>query len=246
MAGLHILYRGTAAIVRTTDIRQLARSLLAEISSGDLAERQDAIYLSAGAIVGAGSAAVVPSFFISQLARLRRRAQVAGVTLPGTTTVALDPASLSLVRTTAIVSDEELTGALAALPDGSEPDARAIIAEPTRVGAILSLGPSEVPALQPFSRSLALYRWGGRVLNLRALGGGAIEPLGRLFLETPSLSVTWHDPRGWLEPLGVLLDDPAADPAGDPAAGSADGHGRTRGALLEIRARADEEASGHP
>lgn len=228
--GLHILYRGTAAVVRTRDIRTLARSLLADLPASGLAHRNDAIYLSAGAIAGDGAAAIVPGYFLTRLARLRRRAQMARVLLPGTITVALDRSGNRLVPVPGLAIPSGAFDRLVSMDDDADPrDERAFIDRPVPVGAVLTLGPSEISGLSPIARSLALYRWGARIVNLSAVGGSALESLGRLVAEVPTLQVGWQDPVGWLGPLGELL----ADPRG--RARSAVERG-TRSAVWEIRA----------
>lgn len=230
--GLHILYRGTAAVVRTRDLRTLGRALLAELGAAGLAQRDDAIYLAAGAIMTPHAAAIVPSYFLSRLARLRRRAEMAGVLLPGTMTVALDGAGSRLLPMPALETPPGLLDRLAG-PDDA-PDERAFVDRPVRVGAVLSLGPSAVGGLSPASRSLALYRWGARVVNLGVLGGPAVESLGRLVTEVPCLQVGWQDPVTWLGPLGELLSDAGttheaeSDDAGRAYASRGSGNTRVR------------------
>jgi hypothetical protein len=205
--GLHILYAGTAAVVRTRDLRTLARSLLAELGTTALAHRDDAIYLSAGTITAGGAAAILPSFFLSRLARLRRRAEMAGVLLPGTMMVALDLSGNRLLPVSSLDMDPDALDRLASLGGDDTRDERAFIDEPVPVAAVLSLGPSEIRGLSPMSRSRALYRWGSRVVNLRVLGGPALESVGRLMDEVPCLQVGWEDPVDWFAPLADLLRD---------------------------------------
>jgi hypothetical protein len=213
---LHILYRGTAAIVRTTDLQTIARALFGELSSAGLSERDDAIYLAAGALVGGSSAALVPGYFVARLARLRRRAEVSGLLLPGTTSVALD---LESGRLLPLPELEVAPDALSQLTNGRashQPDPRAFIDHPVELGAMLSLGPSAAPGLQPMPRALALYRWSAKILNLATLEGRAVESLGRFIEDLPCLQVGWQDPANWLGALGDELA-PGADriPSGD-------------------------------
>jgi hypothetical protein len=201
--GLHILYRGTAAVVRTRDLRTLGRALLSDLGAAGFAERRDAIYLAGGAIMTPHAAAIVPSYFISRLARLRRRAEMAGVVLPGTMTVALDHKASRLLPLPSLETPPNVLDRLVG-PDDA-PDARAFVDQPVRVGALLSLGPSAVGGLSSASRSIALYRWGTRVVNLGVLGGPAVESLAQLVTQVPCLQVGWQDPVSWLGPLGELL-----------------------------------------
>jgi hypothetical protein len=202
---LHILYRGTAAIVRTTDLQTIARALFGELSAASLSEREDAIYLSAGALVGGASAALVPGYFVARLARLRRRAEISGLLLPGTTSVALDLESRRLLPLPEL---EVPPDALSRLADGRashQPDHRSFIDQPVELGAMLSLGPSAAPGLQPIARALTLYRWSAKVLNLAKLGGPAVEGLGRALEDLPCFQVGWQDPANWLGALGHEL-----------------------------------------
>jgi len=202
---LHILYRGTAAIVRTTDLQTLARALFGELSSASLSERDDAIYLSAGALVGRDSAAIVPGYFVARLARLRRRAEISGLLLPGTTSVALDLASGRLLPLPELEVPPDALSQLTNARASHQPDQRAFIDHPVELGAILSLGPSAAPGLQPMPRALALYRWSSKVINLAKLEGRAVEGLGRFIEDLPCLQVGWQDPASWLGALGDEL-----------------------------------------
>jgi hypothetical protein len=202
---LHILYRGTAAIVRTTDLQTLARALFGELGSAGLSERDDAIYLAAGALVGRSSAAVVPGYFVARLARLRRRAEISGLLLPGTTSVALDLGSGRLLPLPELDVTPDALSQLTNAHASHQPDRRAFIDHPVELGAILSLGPSAAPGLQPMPRALALYRWSSKVLNLATLEGRAVEGLGRFIEDLPCLQVGWQDPANWLGPLGDEL-----------------------------------------
>jgi hypothetical protein len=228
--GLHILYRGTAAVVRTRDLRTLGRALLANLGAAGLSDRKDAIYLSAGAIAGSGAAAIVPSYFLSRLARLRRRAEMAGVALPGTMAVALDASSNRLLPLPSLETPPGMLDRLAGVDEAL--DERAFVDRPMPIGAVLSLGPSEIPGLSPAPRGVALYRWGTRVMNLDVLGGSAVESLGRLISEVPCLHVGWQDPVTWLGPLGEVLahaaKDPAAQSEGPVGAYASRGSGNTR------------------
>ncbi len=226
---LHILYRGTAAIVRTTDLQTLTRCLLAELGSVGLHERDDAIFLSAGAlVVGGGSAALVPGYFVARLARLRRRAELSGVLLPGTAVSALDLASGRLVPLPAL---DVARGAFIELANGRvshQPDPRALIERPVELGAVLSLGPSAAPGLQPIPKALGLYRWSAKVLNLGQLRGRAVEALGRVLEDVPSLEVGWEDPATWLGDLGELLAAPSDRSAPEDVDYAPRGSGNTR------------------
>lgn len=220
---LHILYRGTAAIVRTRDLVTLSRALFLEMGAAGLADRDDAIYLAAGSIASIthDTSALVPGYFVARLARLRRRAELAGLLLPGSTTAALDLEAGRLIPLPGLEIRPGSFDLLPSDPAAGERDDRAFIEKPTKLGAILSLGPSEAPGLTPMPKSLALYRWSAKILNLDVLGGAAVEALGRLVGETPCHMVGWQDPAAWLNVLG------------DTIAGTDDGWGR--GALYAPR-----------
>jgi hypothetical protein len=200
---LHILYRGTAAIVRTRDLRTLSRALFSELGSAGLAERDDAIYLAAGAIASSmhDASALVPGYFVARLARLRRRAELAGLLLPGSTTTALDLEGRRLVPLPRLEIRRDAFELLPRDPQDGERDDRAFIDRPVKLGALLSLGPSEASGLSPMPKGLALYRWSAKVLNLGVLGGAAVETLGRLVHEVPCHQVGWRDPATWLSVL---------------------------------------------
>jgi hypothetical protein len=226
---LHILYRGTAAIVRTTDIHTLCRALFCELGASALAERDDAIYLAAGALVGRDGAALVPGYFVSRLARLRRRAELSGLLLPGSTAVALDLDGRHVLPLPELEVHPDALPQLAATGLSSQRDERGFIDRPIELGAMLSLGPSEVPGLQPAAAALSLYRWSAKVINLATLGGRAVETLGRVMGEVPSLQVGWQDPATWLGALGDSLASTSGGSSRVDGTYAARGSGNTRG-----------------
>jgi hypothetical protein len=147
----------------------------------------------------------VPGYFVARLARLRRRAEISGLLLPGTTSVALDLSSGRLLPLPELDVLPDAISELTSARASHQPDQRAFIDQPVELGAMLSLGPSAAPGLQPMPRALALYRWSAKVLNLARLEGRAIEGLGRYMEDLPCLQVGWQDPANWLGPLGDEL-----------------------------------------
>lgn len=174
----HVLYRGIVPLVRTLDLATLARSFLEEIESLTFRGRRDAVYLGASVIAGPTSEALIPATYTPSLGTQSRRCEQAGLTLPGSLWVAIDPDTGEAVpvRSELGIRDdavERLTG----MP----PTDRYFVDRPLRLSTLCLIHDSPTNALEPVSRSLMLYRLAGVSENLPALGGRrTLEGLGRL------------------------------------------------------------------
>jgi hypothetical protein len=185
----HVLYRGIAPILRTRDLGTLARAFLEDAESHAFAGRRDAVYLEASLLAGPGGIALIPAAFTPGLGGLNRRAERLGVTLPGTTWVALDPASGRAVpvRTALGVPEDAVTRLIA--PLAPRPD-RFFVDEPTRVGTVCLVHDDPQAAVLDISRSTVLYRLAAVSRNLTRLGArGTLEALGSLAAGASCLAI---------------------------------------------------------
>lgn len=175
----HMLYRGIVPLVRTTDLGTLARSFIEEIESLTFRRRSDAIYLGASVISGPTREALIPASYTPSLGTQSRRSEQAGLTLPGSLWVAIDPETGEAVPVRSELGIRE--DAVERLTGGTPSADRFFIDRPRRLDTLCLIHNSPTNALEPVSRSLMLYRLAGVTENLPALGGRrTLEGLGRL------------------------------------------------------------------
>jgi hypothetical protein len=176
----HIFYRGNQRNLRTLDIKTLARGLFDELESRMLPEREDAIYLQAPALAGNGKIAVVPDFYRFTLERMGRRLDRAGVRLPTSRQVAVDPETGQLVP---IAPRLEIPGdAIDRLGEmfgtnGAAPMAR--IEQPSFADLVFVPGPEE-EHMQQISRGKAVYGLASFAMNFPKLGARTLEGIAQL------------------------------------------------------------------
>jgi hypothetical protein len=88
----HILYKGTIAIAKTTDVRSLVHTLRSDLESYLFDDRNDAIFADMNVVSLGGINALIPGTIVPFLGALGRRRLVrTGLSLPAETFVALQP-----------------------------------------------------------------------------------------------------------------------------------------------------------
>jgi hypothetical protein len=209
----HILYRGTWDVVRTLDVRTVAKAFLTEMASILQPVRDDALYIEAGVASASGVNVLVPHVMVPGLARAVRRVQRAGVVPPGTMVVAVD------LRTGALISTEPSLGfpedrwdrLSEAFPaNGSDP--RVFIEDELEVDAVLIWGGSGEPGLFHASKAETLTSLASTGRNLPLVGGTGIEALGRLVDRARCYAASWVTTNDMIDSLvrigGTWLHDP--------------------------------------
>ena len=178
----HILYGGTAKLIRTLHLPSLAATLLSELESMTYPERDDAIYAGLVPIWTKGAAAVAPADLIPYLGSLGRRVLRAGVSLPAVRAVAIDSNSGRLIPVpkTLEVPDNSIERLKELMPANGR-SGRSDFDEPLSPAVVLTgyFGSSEL-TLQPLSRAQAVHALTPSVLNLERIGGAALHGLARL------------------------------------------------------------------
>jgi hypothetical protein len=175
---LSILYWGIRPVVRTLDVRELARMLLLQLERFLLPERDDAIYVSASLIPGEDANVLMPSQVTDYLHRkMRRRAERANVPLPLAPFVAVDP---STGRVLPFQPKLRLpVEALEALPGEGDGQYGEPVTE-TQVDVLWTIGSRTEVVLEPMTRGTSLRNLAGILVNLPRVGRSGLEGLGRL------------------------------------------------------------------
>src|SRR6266516_2645630 len=86
----YILYRDSTVLVRTFDIVELVRGLLADLDSLTYTHRRDALHLRATFLALPGIDALFPEELFGKFEEIRRRLRALGLTLPASRFVAVD------------------------------------------------------------------------------------------------------------------------------------------------------------
>ena len=175
-----ILYKGSAAILRTLDPVTLGRGLLAELEGLGFHQREDALYMIASIVDVNGVPALVPSQIVPGLARLGRRAAKLGVGIPGEQTVCIDVETASVVpiRKSLEVPTDALERLAVACPWQGR-DGLRFVQGPEVVKAILVPARDPETEWQQSRKGYTLANLAGWTLNLEKVGGRGLEALGR-------------------------------------------------------------------
>jgi hypothetical protein len=203
----NILYKQTSALVRTMDLSTLARALVAEMESLSYRERGDAIYTELGMLTTNGTRALVPGRFTSFLGRLgHRQIQRAGVTLPGSMYVAVDPESGRAVPAPPHLKiPEDAFERLAEIGPTNGSSDRVFVDEPLPVDVVFWVdNMSQVP-FHPVSRGFVLSRLWTWTVNAGVIGKTAVEGLTRLVEPTRCYGLQISDSRAMLENIVTAI-----------------------------------------
>jgi len=198
----HILYKGTIAIAKTTDVRSLVHTFRSDLESYLFDDRNDAIFADMNVVSLGGINALIPGTIVPFIGTLGRRRLVrTGLSLPAETCVALEPGTPLVVpiRPGVELSDGWLEQLAAAVPvDGSDP--RAVVEGPTAIHVIVSIGWGDEPVAS-VSKGLALYRLASHIANLELLGGEAVANLLPLVEQARCFEVAAAKPAAMLDAL---------------------------------------------
>jgi hypothetical protein len=197
----HILYRRTAAVVRTLEVATLARAFLTEIERLRLPFRDDAVQLDGAVALVRDVPVLMPGYLVSSLSALGRRAEREGITLPGHTTVQIDDVGRVVPREGVLdVPGDALHRLGEQFPVSAAGD-RFMITEPVRPEVILELALEPGVGLRQVSRGATLHRLGTMTMNLPLLGGKSLPPLRPLVARARCYETTFMGERRFLDVL---------------------------------------------
>lgn len=195
---LQILYEGTADIVRTMDVRAVARSFLHELEAITFPTRDDAMYLEGSIMQGERGYVLIPWMMVPPIntaARQIRRS--VDLVLPATVSVALDHETghLRPITRTLDIPGDALDALDGFVPVGADEDVRSTVSEDTPIERVVVLGGDRwEPVLRPVSgRAAALFTLARSVRNLAALKGRGLDALGRVVAQTEVVETRWTD-----------------------------------------------------
>jgi hypothetical protein len=209
---MHILYSGTLDVVRSTDLRAVARAFLAEVESVTFPLRDDAVYLEASVIANTDRTILIPSLMVPLINTAARRFPASmGIRLPGLVSVALDPESGRLVpvkRTLAIDPD-----AIGTIPDVFPVDGhddRVFVDREMPIDRVVVFPQVWDPGVRAASRGTALFGLSRQIRNIRMIGGQGVTTLGRVLAAADVLEVQWGSSRQFVEMVIEIVEREAA------------------------------------
>ena len=202
-ADFHVLYRGTAPVVRTRRVGRLVEGLLAHLSSFVEAGDPTSLELDVVALVTDGVALLAPSDLRHVLPSIERRLNAKGLRVVDRPWARIDPTTCELVvAAPQLVVDREPLHGLAGAGRERQQD------EPVPPGRYpvrgWAFGAGTRPQ-GPISRALAVTLAGSALLNLASLGEqDALDGLVRVMSGLQPVAV-WSDrPEKLVAPLSAL------------------------------------------
>ncbi|HEU0303126.1 MAG TPA: hypothetical protein VFR32_00960 [Gaiellaceae bacterium] len=202
----HILYEESRALVRTLDLRTLGEVLVGQFEHVAAAERSDLVFLDEALVRLGDVYALVPPIIPPYLANLSRRViDRTGLKLPGTTYVALDPASGAIVPAGLTLDlPTDAPEALAALAPTKRREELARVTEPVRPDLVSFIGLAEERVTR-YSPARAAQILATRILNIDQVGGAGVEAVATLVRGTPCYETRSAQVEETLEILVELL-----------------------------------------
>lgn len=218
MKAFHVLYVGYAATVKTLRPSTIAAALVAELEGVAGRERDDAIHLVATAVRSGGRVGLVPGNHLARLGVHGSAARRAGVMLPVTVHVAVDPASgLVVPARGALDIPRDAPVRLETGGSAETPPDRYVIEAPAAVDVVCTSEPG--PDGREPSQAWALYRLASVAVNAPLLGRRILSGLLELVRAAPARSVPLDRPAQ--EVLRGLAGAVAGEPGSRHAVGRA-------------------------
>jgi hypothetical protein len=234
--GYNILYVGTMDVVRTLDLRFLARCLFREIDTLGCAGRKDAVFIRTGVLEAAGRVALFPSFLVPMLCAARRRAEKRGIKAPGGSVAALDPITGELtspVPSIDVPADaiESLERYVPGAIDGARDHFPIEDGERRQVDVVIGLKADQTTLADEKPRSETALELAMAARNMHVLGGSGFRAIGEAVRNARSIALNWSSTDEMLEALTLAMRPTTAG---------------TDSAVAEIRPEVDEPRKTRP
>jgi hypothetical protein len=212
---LHVLYRDSTVLVRTTDATELVAVLAGDLAALNYWRRRDAVYVQAAVVSAGGVEALFPEEFIGLLETVRRRVSSGGVPLPVSRHVAVDLDTAEVGSPSELLEIADHAVAELACEVGSEPMAwpRVTTAAGTTPDLVCVKASGESERAQPVSRGSALYALASNALNLAEVRGAGLDALRRLVERAACWALPAVSAQGVADGVSGLLRTVAADRA---------------------------------
>lgn len=193
----YILYRDSTVLMRTFDVVELVRALLADLDSFNYGHRRDAVYVEATFLALDGIDALFPEELFGTFDEIRRRIHRLGLSLPSTRFVAVALETGEVIPSPSpLQADDAALEALTQLIP-SEPTAwpRVRLDRRTTVDLVCTMGSPGTEPVRPVSRGFALYVLASGAANLHEVGGAGLEALRRLVQQAACWEISPQRPQ---------------------------------------------------
>jgi hypothetical protein len=212
---LHVLYRDSTVLVRTTDANELVAVLAGDLAALTYWRRRDAVYVQAAVVSAGGVDALFPEEFIGLLETARRRIRSGGIPLPVSRHVAVDLDTAEVGLPSRPLEIAEHAVAELACEVGSEPMAWPRVATLQRAtpDLVCVKGSGDSERAQPVSRGSALYALASNAVNLDEVRGAGLEALRRLVERAACWALPALSAQRVADGVSDLLQTVAADRA---------------------------------
>lgn len=204
----YILYRESTDLIRTFHPAALARRLVAELDVLALRTSDLAPILDACIVRRNGVSALVPADILPYIRQLGRRKVDPELSLPKEPVVGVEPSSGHFFR-----PPRQLDVSDAALDDLARRLGEDVAAEgvtdslPESVDLICAFHyDPDYPPILPLTRALAVHHLAQEMVNLRAIGGRALEPLAKLVEGKPCYLLQEKTPEEAFQLLKSAMD----------------------------------------
>lgn len=203
----NILYKQTNALVRTMDLGTLARALVFEMESLNFRQRDDAIFAEVGMLRTNGTRALVPGRMTSFLGRNGHRAvERAGVTLPGSMYLTIDPKTGRAVPAEPHLKiPEDAFDRLSEIAPTNGSADRVFVEEPSPVDVVFWIDNASPVPFHSVSRGFVLSRLWTWTLNAGVIGKSALEGLTKLVEPTQCYSLEISDSKKMLDNIVAAI-----------------------------------------
>lgn len=201
----NVLYREEVPLTKTFDLEALGRTLISELDSYTLQERDDAVHLEAMVVASNGVTALVPSPIVPHVRALGTKVD-RELSVRPETTVAVDASSGRIVPSrTALRLPENALARFAAI--GREGELRTPSIRRSIDVFCTYVFPADEP-IEPISRGQAVYSLASMTKNLDQLGQAALEGLSSLVEQARCYRLRDSSAREALGSLKQVLAEP--------------------------------------
>jgi hypothetical protein len=204
----HLLFRESATVLKTFDLSELGRALVANLETHSLSLRDDGIYVVCSPVTKHGTTALAPSDLVSYTATAGRRlTERYGLGLPESFAVAVDSTGMlrAVPRTLDLPADAfERLAEIA--PTRTTPRTPAEVPGSLDLVLFGNFWPNGGEPVRPLSRGLALYHLASLTKNLDVLRTEALLGLARLLEGVRCYEIRQGPAAEVLERLSEVLE----------------------------------------
>jgi hypothetical protein len=208
----HVLYREATTVLKTFDLEELGRALVADLETHTLSQRGDAIYVLCSPVAKRGVTALAPSRLVSYVATAGKRlTERHGLGMPEAFAVSVDAqGTLGAIPRTLDVPDEAFTRLAEVASSRTSPRPAAHVPAAVDLVLVGNYWPTGEEPVRPISRGATLYQLATLTKNLDVLRTEALRGLAKLLGGARCYELRQGQAADMLERLADVLDEQQA------------------------------------